>query len=151
MRQTRTITYAQAATTSTRARASRLAGSPYPSQSPIATHGENDSGVEELAVPLRPRLEIAAALAPDEEQEERDREEERDLQDPADRRDDRLEREHDDDDRDHRDDPEPPGERRDAVPEPPHDPVMNARTASPPATSVVAANQRRRRGPTPGA
>ena len=66
---------------------------PVPEPEPDRDHGENDSGVEELAVPLRPRLEIAAALAPDEEQEERDGEEERDLKNPADRRDDRLERE----------------------------------------------------------
>ena len=124
---------------------------PVADREPDRHHGEHDRGVEELAVPVRPRLEVAAALPPDEEQEERDREEERDLEDPADRRDDGLEREHDDDERDHRDDSEPARQRRDALPEPPHDPDMKARTASAPATSVVTANQSSRFGPTPGA
>ena len=49
------------------------------------------------------------------------------------------------------DDPKAAGERRDAPRALPHDPVMKARTASAPATSVVTANQRSRFGPTPGA
>ena len=114
-------------------------------------HSEHDRGVEELAVPLRPRLEVAASLAPDHEEEQCDREEERDLQDPADRRDHGLEREHHDDRRDDRDDPDSAGQPRDAVPEPSHDPDMKARTARAPATRVVTANQSSRFDPTPGA
>ena len=112
---------------------------------------EDDRSVEERAVPVRPRLQVASALAPEQEQEERDREEERDLQQPAHRRENRLEGEHDDDDRDQRDDPEAARERRDAVPERSHQPVVNARTARAPASSVVPANQRSLLGPSAGA
>ena len=124
---------------------------PVADQQPDRHHRENDGCVEELPIPVGPRLEVAAPLPPDEKQEQCDREEERDLQDSADRRDDRLERQHDDDERDERDDPEPARQRRDAIPEPSHDPDMKARTASAPATSVVTANHSSRFGPTPGA
>ena len=65
---------------------------------------EADGGVEEPPVPLRPGLEVAAPLAPHEEEEESDREVERDPQDAAHRCDDRFEREHDDDEGDRRND-----------------------------------------------
>ena len=151
MRQTRTITYAHAASDDDQGERIATRRQPVADREPDRDDREHDGGVEQLAVPVRPRLEIAAALSPEQEQEERDREEERDLEEPADRVDDRLELKHDDDERDQRDDPDPAGERRDAIPEPPHDPDMKARTASAPATSVVTANQSSRRGPVPGA
>ena len=114
-------------------------------------HCEHDRGVEEPSVPIRPRLEISSPLTPQEEEEERDREEERDLQQPANGRDHGLERQHDDDEGDRGHDPECSGERRNAIQQSPHEPVMNARTASAPATKVVTANQRRRFCPTRGA
>ncbi len=124
---------------------------PVADHQPDRHHRENDGCVEQLPIPVGPRLEVAATLPPDEKQEECDRQEERDLQDSADRRDDGLEREHDDDERDQRDDAEPARQRRDAIPETSHDPDMKARTASAPATSVVTANHSSRLGPTPGA
>ena len=113
--------------------------------------GEDDRGVEHASVPVGPGLEITPPLPPHEEEEERDREEERDLEKAADRREHGLERERDHDDRRNRDEGEPAHERRNAVPEPSHVPVMNARTASAPARNVVPANQSRRFGPTDGA
>ena len=69
-------------------------------------HGEHDRGVEDVAAPVVPRLDVAPPLAPYEEEEEGDREEERDLQEAADGREHRLRREHDDDERDQPDDQE---------------------------------------------
>ena len=89
-------------------------------------------------------------LAPEEEQEECDREEERDAEERARRRERVLEREQHDRERDESDEREAAQEP--VLPEPPHEvPVMNARIASAPATPVVAANQSRRRGPDSGA
>ena len=120
---------------------------------PDRDDGQHDRGVEQAPVPLRPRFEVSPPLAPDEEEEERDREEERDPHDSPDGRQHGLKREHDDDQRREGDDAEPADERRDPLPVLPEasHPVMNARTASAPATSVVPANQRSRRGPSSGA
>ena len=57
-----------------------------PIAAPMSTHREDDRAVEHAPRALRPRLEVAAPLAPDEEEEERDREEERDPEQPAGRR-----------------------------------------------------------------
>ena len=86
-------------------------------KSPIATTARMIARVEEPAVPVRPHLEVAAPLAPEEEEEERDREEKRDREQTTDGCDHGLKLEHDDDDRDQRDDPDAAGERRDPVPE----------------------------------
>ena len=94
---------------------------------------------------------MSLRLAPHEEEEEGDREEERNLQEAADGREHRLEREDHDDERDQPDDQESTycrvlGE------EAPHDgPVMNARTASAAASREVPANQSSRFGPCAGA
>ena len=112
---------------------------------------EPDRRVEDPPAPVRPGLDVPAALAPDEEEKERDGEEEGDPEDAADGREHGLERQRDDDDRDQRHDSEAPRERRDAIPESSHEPVVNARTASAPARRVVPANQRSRFGPSAGA
>ena len=111
--------------------------------------GEPDRAVEHAPGAVRPRLEIAAPLAPDQEEEERDREDERDPEQPADRRQHRLEREHDDDERDQGHDREPA--HRPVLVEAPHDPVMVPRTPRAAATSAEQANQSRRRRGSAGA
>ena len=73
------------------------------------------------------------------------------LQQPADGREHRLEREHDDDARDQRDDQEPAQGGVHLGEEALHDPVMNARTARAAARSEVPANQSSRFGPAAGA
>ena len=133
------------------ASASRLSGKPVADREADGDDGEHDRGVEQLSVPVRPRLEIAPPFAPHHEQEECDREEERNLENPADRSKHGLERQDDDNDRNHRHDAERTHERRNPVPDASHSPVMNARIASAPATSVVTENQTSRLGPTPGA
>ena len=95
---------------------------------------EPDRAVEHAPGAVRPRLEIAAPLAPDEEEEERDREQECDPEQPADRRQHRLEREHDDDERDQGHDREPA--HGPVLVEAPHDPVMVPRTPRAAATSA---------------
>ena len=106
-------------------------------------HREGDSTVEHAPRPLRPRLEIAAALTPDEEQEERDREEETDSQQASRDRQHRLEREDDHDERDQGDDREP--SHGSVLEDASHDPVMVPRTPSAAATSAETANHSRRR------
>ena len=100
----------------------------------MSTTASADRAVEHAPAALRPRLEVAAPLAPDEEEEERDREAERDPEQPADRGQHRLEREDDDDERDQRHDREPA--HGPVLEEAPHDPVMVPRTPSAAATSA---------------
>ena len=115
----RTIAQAQQASTAKNAIASAPVGE-RPIAAPTSTTRQPDRPVEHPPRAIRPRLEVAAPLAPDEEEEERDREEERDPQQPADRREHRLERQHDDDERDQGDDREPA-----------HGPVFEKRLTTP--------------------
>ena len=146
----RKTTHAHAASTTKNTSASWPDGAEA-DEHPDVHDREDDRGVEEPSVPVRPRLEVAAPLAPEQEEEERDREEEGDAHEPADGREHGLEREDHDDERDERHDPEPPHERRNPFPELSHDPVMKARTESAAARSVVPPNQRSRRRTSGGA
>jgi hypothetical protein len=69
-------------------------------------HGEGDGSIEDHARPRRPHGDLLAPLAPEQVEEERDREEERDAreQEEADQR--HLQLQDGDDDRDHEDDRE---------------------------------------------
>ena len=91
MRQTRTIDVRARAEHDDERERIAARGQPVADHQPDRHHSQDDGRVEQLPIPVAPRLEIAATLPPDEEQEQRDREEERDLQDSADRGDDRLE------------------------------------------------------------
>ena len=92
-RQVRTIAQTQQASTAKNASASAPIGE-RPIAAPMSTTREPDRAVEHPPGAVRPRLEIAAPLAPDEEEEERDREHERDPEQTADRGQHRLERQH---------------------------------------------------------
>ena len=147
-RQVRTTAQAQQASTAKNAIASPPVGE-SPIAAPMSTTARAIAAVEHAPGAVRPRLEVAAALAPDEEEEERDREEEPDPQQPAGDREHRLEREHDDDERDQGDDRE--AANGSVLEEAPHDPVMVPRTPSAAATSAETANQSRRRRGSAGA
>ena len=120
----------------------------------MSTTARIDRGVEHPPAAVAPRLDVAAPLAPEQEEEEGDREEERDPQQAADGRDHLLEREDDDHGRDEPDDQEAPHHRvhvREEALDPVHQPVMNARTASAAASAEVPANHASRFAPTAGA
>ncbi len=113
---------------------------------------KHDRGVEDPLTPVRPGLDVGAPLAPEQEEEERDREEERDPQQSTDRREHFVEREHDDDRGNQRDDQKAAQGRVHVGEETLHDPpVMNARTASAAASAEVPANHASRFGPSAGA
>src|SRR5262249_50814621 len=107
--------------------------------------------VESDRRPQGPLRDLFATLAPDEEDEERDREQKGDAREDPKRGERGLELQHDDDRNDREDDQEPaqcrvhPGEERS------HVPVMYARTASAPATRVAPANQASRERRSAGA
>ena len=83
-RHVRTIAQAQQPSTAKNAIASAPVGE-RPIAAPMSTTARAIAAVEHPPGAIRPCLEVAAALAPDEEEEERDREEERDPEQAADR------------------------------------------------------------------
>ena len=68
---------------------------------------QRSRAVEDGPRPRRPRLDVAPVLAPEQEEEEGDREQERDPRDQVERGQRRLQAEHDDPDRDQDEDGEP--------------------------------------------
>src|SRR5207302_1503087 len=103
--------------------------------------GEQGGPVEDDLGTRRPGGDLRTALAPHEEDEERDREQERDAGEDQQRAQGGLELEDDERADDGQDDQEPAQRRVHPREERPHVPVMYARTPSAPATRVAPANQ----------
>ena len=110
-------------------------------------HDQGGTAVERDERATRPERDLVPAFAPEEEEEERDRQEEGDAREDLQRRQCGVQVEHDDRERDRRNDQES-AQRRMLGQELPHA-VMKARTASAPARTVAPPNHRsRRRGST---